>query len=110
LSFEVVMLLEPGVLLLTLELIAAAVVVKLLPPFILIRQLKLREILASGVLLSARLSLVIAVATLGVRIGLLDHGLRSSVILLALITSTFAPTIFRFLAPPLPLPPKAIDL
>ena len=62
--------------------------------------------LASGVLLSARLSLVIAVATLGVRIGLMDKGIHSSVILLALVTSTFAPTVFRFLAPPLPLPSK----
>jgi Kef-type K+ transport system membrane component KefB len=111
LSFEAVALLEPDILLRTIELIAAAVVVKLFPPFFLIRSLKLREIFASGVLLSARLSLVIAVATLGVRIGLMDQGLRSSVILLALITSTFSPTFFRILAPPLPPPPpKVIDL
>jgi Kef-type K+ transport system membrane component KefB len=109
LGFEAIVLLEPGVLVLTLELIAAAVVVKLLPPLLLIHQLHPREILASGVLLSARLSLVIAVATLGVRIGLMERGLRSSVILLALITSTFAPTLFRLLAPPLPPPPKVLE-
>jgi Kef-type K+ transport system membrane component KefB len=101
-SFELSELMKPGIFLRALELIGAAVVVKLIPPFIVLRRLPLREILASGVLLSARLSLVIAVATLGVNIGLMDSGLRSSVILLALITSTFAPNLFRFLAPPLP--------
>lgn len=107
LSFELSELLEPGIMVLSLELIGAAIVVKLLPPFLILRRLPLREVLASGVLLSARLSLVIAVATLGVRIGLMESGLRSSVILLAVVTSTFAPTLFRFLAPPLPPPQKS---
>jgi Kef-type K+ transport system membrane component KefB len=106
LSFELTVLLEPGVLLVALELIGAAVAVKLLPPLVLIRRMPAREVLASGVLLSARLSLVIAVATLGARIGLMGPGLRSSVILLALVTSTSAPTLFRLLAPPLSLPQK----
>jgi Kef-type K+ transport system membrane component KefB len=104
LGFELPILFEPGVLILAMELIGAAVVIKILPPFLVLRRLPLREKLASGVLLSARLSLVIAVATLGVRLGLMDMGLHSSVILLALVTSTFAPTLFRFLAPPLPAP------
>ena len=106
LSFELSELMKPGVLILALELIGAALVVKMLPPFLVLRRVPLREVLASGVLLSARLSLVIAVATLGVRIGLMEPGLRSSVILLALVTSTFTPTCFRFLAPPLPAPVK----
>lgn len=110
LSFELSKLMETGVLLLALELIGAAVIVKLLPPFLMLRRFPLREILASGVLLSARLSLVIAVATLGVRVGLMDQGLHTSVILLALVTSTFAPTIFRFLAPPLPAPSKPSEM
>jgi len=103
LSFELSEMMEPGVLVLALELIGAAVIVKLLPPFLILRRLPFREVLASGVLLSARLSLVIAVATIGFRLGLMDPGLHSSVILLALVTSTFAPTLFRFLAPPLPV-------
>jgi Kef-type K+ transport system membrane component KefB len=107
LGFELNVLLEPGVLLLSLELIGAAVVVKLLPPFLVLRRLPFREVLASGVLLSARLSLVIAVATIGLELGLMGADLHSSVILLAIVTSTFAPTLFRFLAPPLPPPSKA---
>lgn len=102
LGFELNVLLEPGVLLLSLELLGAAVVVKLLPPFLVLRRLPFREVLASGVLLSARLSLVIAVATIGLELGLMGADLHSSVILLAVVTSTFAPTCFRLLAPPLP--------
>ncbi|MBN2320822.1 MAG: cation:proton antiporter [Acidobacteria bacterium] len=109
LGFELPVLFEPGVFILALELIGAAVVVKILPPLLVLRRLPLREVLASGVLLSARLSLVIAVATLGVRIGLMDEALHSSVILLALVTSTFAPTLFRFLAPPLAAPSSAVE-
>jgi len=109
LSFDLSVVLDPGILLLALELIGAAVAVKVLPPFLLLRGLRLRETLAAGVLLSARLSLVIAVATVGVRIGLMEQGLHSSVILLALVTSTFAPTLFRLLAPPLPAPKRVLE-
>ncbi|MEJ2110293.1 MAG: cation:proton antiporter [Acidobacteriota bacterium] len=101
LKFELSVLKEPGIFILALELIGAALIVKLLPPFLVLRRLPVREVFASGVLLSARLSLVIAVAEVGTRIGLMTPGLFSSVILLALVTSTFAPTCFRFLAPPL---------
>jgi Kef-type K+ transport system membrane component KefB len=106
LSFDLTAMMDPGILLLALQLIGAAVAVKVLPPFLMLRGIPLRETLAAGVLLSARLSLVIAVATIGVRIGLMGEELRSSVILLAVVTSTFAPTLFRFLAPPLPEPRK----
>jgi Kef-type K+ transport system membrane component KefB len=107
LSFELAALLEPGVFLHALTLIAAAVLVKIPPAFLLLLQrLSLREIFAAGTLLSARLSLVIAVATLGLRLGLIAPGLRSSVILLAVVSSTLAPTVFRILAPPLPPRPS----
>ncbi|MEW5975470.1 MAG: cation:proton antiporter [Acidobacteriota bacterium] len=100
LSFDLKALLEPGVMLRALALLLAAVAVKLIPSLLLVvRSFTLREAVAAGVLLSARLSLVIAVAALGVRLGLLDQGLRASVIVLAMVTSTFAPTLFRLLAP-----------
>jgi Kef-type K+ transport system membrane component KefB len=109
LKFELSVLKEPGIFILALELIGAALIVKLLPPFLVLRRLPVREVFASGVLLSARLSLVIAVAEVGTRIGLMTPGLFSSVILLALVTSTFAPTCFRFLAPPLKAPTESAD-
>ena len=51
----------------------------------------LREILAAGVLLSARLSLIIAVATVGVELGLLSEQDRALAILLAAVSATVGP-------------------
>ena len=70
--------------------------------FLMFRGFSFREVLAAGTLLSARLSLIIAVATLGVELGLLTGQDRAIVILLAAVTSTLAPTIFLQLAPPIP--------
>jgi Kef-type K+ transport system membrane component KefB len=110
LSFELEALSERGVLVRAFILIIAAGLVKILPAFLLLlRRLSLREVFAAGTLLSARLSLVIAVATLGLRLGLIEPGLRSSVILLAVVSSTIAPTLFRILAPPLPAAATTIE-
>ncbi len=94
--FDMRELLEPGVFVAALLLLGAAVAVKVLPALVLVtRRFTFRESLSAGVLLSARLSLVIAVATLGTRLGLLDPALESQVILLAVVTSVIAPTLFR---------------
>ena len=66
-----------------------------------LRGLSLREVLAAGVLLSARLSLIIAVATVGVELGLLIEEDRAIAILLAAVTATISPTLFRILLPPI---------
>jgi trk system potassium uptake protein TrkA len=52
-------------------------------------------------LLSARLSLIIAVAELGVELGIIDRVLEAQIILLAGVTSTLAPAAFRALLPKL---------
>jgi hypothetical protein len=44
---------------------------------------------------------VIAVGALGSRLGLVDRELESQIVLLAVVTATVCPTIFRLLAPPL---------
>lgn len=101
--FEVEVLLDLEMFLRALAVIGAGFVVKIVPAFfLLVQRLSLREVLAAGTLLSARLSLIIAVATVGVELGLLHSENRSVVILLAAITATFSPTLFRILAPPLP--------
>lgn len=100
--FDLQAVLAPGVLAGALVLIGAAVAVKVLASAVLfVRGFRPRDVLAAGVLLSARLSLVIAVAELGRDMGLLDAATESQVILLALVTSTLAPTVFRALRPPL---------
>lgn len=106
-SFDVGALIQPQTLAEAGLIILAAFAVKLVPSlFLLLRGISLRETLSAGVLLSARLSLVIAVAALGLRLGLIRPELEAEIILLAAATTTFAPTIFRMLAPPLPLEPR----
>ena len=58
-----------------------------------------RELLGGGVLLAARLSLVIAAAAIGVRLGVLDAALNAAMILLALCTAVLSPVLFNLLAP-----------
>ena len=101
--FELNVLLEPQILVRALAVLAGAVLIKMLPSFfLLLRGFTLREVLAAGVLLSARLSLIIAVATLGVELGFLNSEDRAIVVVLAAVTATLAPTGFRLLAPALP--------
>jgi Kef-type K+ transport system membrane component KefB len=103
LRFELDVLMDREVFTRAIEVIGAAFLVKVLPSFVfLLRGMTVREVLAAGVLLSARLSLIIAVATVGVELGLLGSEARAIAILLAAVTATVSPTLFRLLAPPLP--------
>ena len=104
LEFDLQALLRPGVFAGALALLVAAVAVKVVAALTLfIRRFSARDVLSAGVLLSARLSLVIAVAQIGTRLGLMDRALESQVILLALVTATLGPTLFRLLQGPKPL-------
>ena len=97
-GFDLRALLEPGVLLAALKLLAAAVLVKLLAATVLFfRGQPLRNVLAAGVLLSTRMSLVIAMAELGTRLGLLDRTMGAQIILLAVVTAVVSPVVFRML-------------
>jgi Kef-type K+ transport system membrane component KefB len=85
-----------------LALIAVAIVIKLVPALVLVvRGLSFREALASGVLLAGQLSVIIALAELGVQLEVIDEGLEAGAILLVGVTAIFSPIIFRLLAPPL---------
>jgi Kef-type K+ transport system membrane component KefB len=99
---------DPAAVLATLGLFAVAVAVKVVPALLLVgRRHSLREAVAAGVLLSARLSLIIVVAELGVQLGLLDARLEAEIILLAAATATVTPVIFRWLLPTAALAPIA---
>ncbi len=99
-GFRADAVLDPGALTLTLGLLVAALAVKILPALLLVvRRHTLREALAAGALMSARLSLIIAIAELGVELGLITEAMESSIILLAAVTATLAPTLFRLLMP-----------
>lgn len=100
--FDVVALRRPGVLVGAIALVGAAIAVKVLAVApLLLQRFAPREVLAAGTLLSSRLSLVIAVGALGSRLGLVDRELESQIVMLAVVTATACPTLFRALAPPL---------
>ncbi len=103
--FDVQSLMRPGVLGGALALLAAAAIVKIVAASaLLLRGFSPRQVLAAGFLLSARLSLVIAVAEMGVRLGLLNRALEAQVVLLAVVSSIAAPTLFRAVMPPVEEP------
>ena len=57
--------------------------------------------LATGILLSVRLSLIIPIATVGVELGLPIEQDRSIVILFVAVTATISPILFRVFLPPI---------
>ena len=97
-QFDVASLFSPGQLLFTLVLLAAALAVKIVPAllFVLLR-LPLRAALRNGILLSSRLSLIVAAASIGLEQGFLDQPTKDAVVFLALLTCFLGPTLFKLL-------------
>lgn len=80
-------------------LILVAYANKLVPMLSLWRYFAWREIFGGGVLLSARLSLIIAAAAIGARLGVIDAALNAAIILLAVFTCIVSPALFNLLLP-----------
>jgi len=76
-------------------LLLIAFVVKIAPSLLFLVRHSLRDSISAGVLLSSRMSLIIAMAAVGLELGLIDTAMESAIILLAIITSISCPTIFR---------------
>ncbi len=78
------------------KLIVVAFAVKMIPSLLFgLKKVPLKFSLAAGILLSSRLSLVVAAAAIGLREGFIGQALRDGIILLALVTSIAGPTLFR---------------
>jgi Kef-type K+ transport system membrane component KefB len=91
---------DTSVLITALAVIAVAVAAKLIPaPLLMLRHLTLRESLGTGVLLAGQLSVIIALAEVGVQIGVLDEGLAAGAVLLVGVTAIASPVLFRILSP-----------
>jgi Trk K+ transport system NAD-binding subunit len=58
-----------------------------------------RKTLAAGAILSSRLSLIIAVAAIGLELGSIDSATNSAIILVAIATCTLSPLVFNRLLP-----------
>jgi Kef-type K+ transport system membrane component KefB len=86
-----------------LALIAVAFAIKIAPTLLLAlrRSFTIRDALASGMLLAGQLSVIIALADLGLDLGLLSSGLRAGAIMLVAVSAIISPVTFRALLPPL---------
>ncbi|MCM3595208.1 monovalent cation:proton antiporter family protein [Metabacillus idriensis] len=77
----------------------ALLISKILPIYLLKRWYDTKTTLASGFLLTSTLSLVIAAATIGERVNVIDAQMSGALILTAVLTSIFTPIGFKKLFP-----------
>lgn len=87
-----------------MALIGAGFLTKVVPSlFLVVRRFSLRESLAAGAILAGQLSVVIALAELGLDLELNTSGQRAGAIMLVAVSAVVSPVAFRMLAKPLPL-------
>jgi Kef-type K+ transport system membrane component KefB len=99
-EFDLTNVLRPGQLHFTLKLFILAMLVKLVPSLIFtLQRISFRAAMKAGILLSARLSLIMAAAEIGLREGLISSAMKDSIVLLALLTCFLGPTLFKLLQP-----------
>ncbi len=79
------------------SLLLVAFTAKILPSLLLLTRYSLKKSISAGILLSSRLSLMIAIATILLKLHLIDNKMASSIIILAIITSIVCPTAFKWL-------------
>ena len=95
-EFDLTNVLRPGQLHFTLKLLVLAILVKLVPSLIFtLERISLKAAMKAGILLSARLSLIMAAAEIGLREGLISPAMKDSIVLLALLTCLLGPTVFK---------------
>jgi len=80
-------------------LIVAAIAVKVFPALLFRLRYSLKESLSAGALLSARLSLIIAAAAVGLRLGVISEATNAAILLVAILTVTLAPLAFSMMMP-----------
>ena len=102
-NFDLDALLEsPQMLLLVPVILGLAYAIKILAALIFRLGYSWRETFAAGTLLSSRLSLIIAVAAIGVDLGSIDAATNAAIILVAIVTSTLSPLLFNRVLPAVP--------
>lgn len=93
---------DPEILGQALALVGVAFVAKIIPSVLLVlRRFTGREAIAAGFILAGQLSVIIALADLGLDLGLLTTGLRAGAIMLVAVSAVVSPVMFRVLAPPI---------
>lgn len=101
-QFDLANVLEPGRITFTLWLLLLALAVKILPSLLYpLWNMPIKQGLLAGLLLSSRLSLIIAAASIGLQEGFITPELKDSIVLLALLTCFIGPTSFKIALGPL---------
>ncbi len=90
---------SPETLLLAPILLAIAFAIKLVSGLVFRLNYDWRKTVGAGLLLSSRLSLIIAAAAIGIELGAISEGVNANIILLAIITCTASPLLFNRLVP-----------
>jgi Kef-type K+ transport system membrane component KefB/Trk K+ transport system NAD-binding subunit len=80
-------------------LIVVAFVVKMLPALLYRLRYDWRQTLGGGLLMSSRLSLIIAAAAIGSDLGLVSPTVNTAIVLVAVVTCTVAPLLFGQIVP-----------
>ncbi len=73
--------------------------IKVIPSLLWKRLFGLRKAISGGFLISSRLSLIIAAAAIGLRLGVITTGINSSIIIMAIITCFVSPVIYSWISP-----------
>lgn len=101
-QFPLDALTDRDVLITAIGIIIVAIAAKMIPsPLMMLRGLSFRDSLGSGVLLAGQLSVIIALAAVGVANGVIDEGLAAGAVLLVGVTAILSPVLFKVLSPPI---------
>ncbi len=73
--------------------------VKVIPSFLWVKVFGWKKAISGGILVSSRLSLVIAASAIGLELGIITSGMNAAFIMLAIFTCFVAPTIYNILNP-----------
>jgi Kef-type K+ transport system membrane component KefB/Trk K+ transport system NAD-binding subunit len=76
-------------------LVISAFLIKIVPALVFRYSYTFRESLSAGVLLSARLSLIIAASTIGLKQGLISEEVNAAIVMVAVITCIASPILFN---------------
>ena len=80
-------------------LLIAAIAVKIIPALLFRLNHTWREAFAAGILMCPRLSLIIAAAAIGEKLGIIDESVNAAIVLVAIVTVTASPLAFLRVLP-----------
>lgn len=89
---------SPGAWFLLIFLLLSAFLIKLLPSLIFKLRYSLKDSLSAGVLLSSRLSLIIAASTIGLKEGFISEEINATIVMVAVTSCVIAPILFNRLS------------